>query len=94
MFSLYPIGQDANGVGAGLAPALYEGDRKGRPYTFRVRINIWSFDFAHLLNESIIKMYPDGREPLFSLLPGWLKAEDIGVRVNLTQHGLGAYVFC
>ena len=25
-------------VGAGLAPALNEGDRKGRPYTFRIRI--------------------------------------------------------
>ena len=27
--SLYPIGQDANVVGAGLAPALIQGDRKG-----------------------------------------------------------------
>ena len=36
----YCIGQDANVVGAGLAPVLIQGDRKGRPYTFRVRMDI------------------------------------------------------
>ena len=34
--SLYYVEQNVNVVGAGLAPALIQGDRKGRPYTFRV----------------------------------------------------------
>ena len=36
IFSLCPIGPDASVVGAGLAPALIQGDRKGRPYTFNI----------------------------------------------------------
>ena len=47
MFGLYHAGQDANVVGAGLAPALIQGDRKGRPYTFRVRIYIWYHLILH-----------------------------------------------
>ena len=49
IFSLCPIGPDASVVGAGLAPALIQGDRKGCPYTFRVRIYYSSFYFAQFL---------------------------------------------
>ena len=35
-YLVYTMGNDAGTVGAGLAPALHEGDRKGRPYTFRI----------------------------------------------------------
>ena len=40
MGKLYCEVQDVSVVGAGLAPALNKGDRKGRPYTFRIRIQI------------------------------------------------------